>query len=147
MNSIIKKLSVSKLSVEQVMTKTVFYLSSDIRVKDAIQIFVKNKISGAPLILPTTKILLSVVSESDLIKFAAMDGLDQPLQNFLNKLPELSNLVTARTTDTFGELFKKFLLNPVRRVIVVSRDGHVLGIVSRRDIMAAFVSESESEAI
>jgi predicted transcriptional regulator len=143
MTSVIKKLSVSTLKVSEVMTKNVFCLSSETTVKDAIRIFVANKISGAPLILPATKILLSVVSEADLIKFAAMDGLDHQIKVYLDKLPKLEDMVTARSYDSFGELFKKFLLKPVRRVIVVSDDGHVVGIVSRRDIMSAFVKESE----
>ena len=141
MSAIVKKLSVSTLKVEQVMTKNVFCLSSDMTIKTAIQDFILRKISGAPLILPATELLLTVVSEADLIKFAAMDGLDQPLKDFIPRLPALEDMVTVRAKDSFGELFKKFILKPVRRVIVVSDDGHVVGIVSRRDIMSAFIKD------
>ena len=143
MSSIVKKLSVSTLKVENIMTKNVFCLSAATTVKDAIKIYVELAISGAPLILPTTEILLTVVSESDLIKFAAMDGLDKPLNDFIDRLPKLEDMVTARAEDSFGALFKKLLLKPVRRVIVVTPAGHVVGIVSRRDVMKAFVEEDE----
>jgi CBS domain-containing protein len=127
------------------MTKNVFCLGSEVTVKEAIRIFVEKKISGAPVILTKTGILLSLISEADLIRFAAMDGLNYPIYNFLEKLPKFVDLITVRANDSFGELFKKFLIKPVRRVLVVSDDGRVLGIVSRRDIMTAFVRESDND--
>lgn len=139
MNQVIKKLPVSKLNIEQVMTADVWCLTSEMTVRKAIDLFIRKQISGAPLVHHATKILLSVVSEADLIKFAAMDGLDEPLMFFMDRLPGLSDLITAKPKEAFAELFKKFLLNPVRRVIVINEQEQVVGLVSRRDVMKAFL--------
>ena len=139
MNSVVKKLPVSKLSIKDVMVKGVWCLTSDMTVRTAIEMLIHQKISGAPLVHRDTNLLLSVVSEADLIKFAAMDSLDDPLIALMDKLPTVSQLVTAKPEEAFSELFKKFLLNPVRRVVVINESNQVVGLVSRRDVMAAFL--------
>lgn len=142
MNAVVKKLPVSKLKIHEVMTQEVWCLTSDMTVRRAMDLFIRKKISGAPMVDPGTKILLSVVSEADLIKFAAMDALDEALWTHMDKLPTLRDLVTVKPQDPFSELFKKFLTKPVRRVIVVDDHEQVVGLVSRRDVMAAFLKDS-----
>lgn len=136
---VIKKLPVSKLAIKDVMVKGVWCLTSDMTVRTAIEMLIQQKISGAPLVHRDTNLLLSVVSEADLIKFAAMDALENPLIMHMDKLPTVSQLITVRSEEAFSELFKKFLVNPVRRVVVVNDNNQVIGLVSRRDVMAAFL--------
>lgn len=137
--STVKRLPVSKLFIADVMVSPVWCLTSAMTVRQAIELLVEKEISGAPLVQHSSNILLSVVSEADLIKFAAMDTLDLPLMLHMDKLPGLEELITAKPTQAFSEVFKKFLLNPVRRVVVVNDQLQVVGMVSRRDVMSAFI--------
>lgn len=84
-------------------------------------------------------VIVSVVSEADLMKFAAIGSLDEPLLLHLDKLPAQENLVVVLPEDPFSEAFKKFLTKPVRRVIVIDHYQKPVGIVSRRDIIKSFL--------
>lgn len=137
-----KKLSVSSLKAEDIMTKTVFAFNMNTTVREAILELLDRKISGAPIIEPKTTLVLSIASEADLMKFAAMDGLDQQLSSFVDKLPMATNIISARPNDVFADVFKLFLTKPVRRVIITDDGGRLQGIISRRDIMRSFVIEN-----
>jgi len=59
------------------------------------------------------------------------------------KLPKFEKLVTIGRSEHFKELFKKFLINPLRSAIVVDSMGKLQGVVFRRDILKAFVATAE----
>lgn len=101
--------------------------------------FIEKKISGAPVVEKNSLKVISVVSESDLMRFAALGGLEQPLSDFSGKLVPAGQLVTVQPDDPFSEVFKRFLTKPVRRVLVLDKDKNIVGIVSRRDMIAAFL--------
>ncbi len=77
------------------------------------------------------------------MRFAALGGLDQPLTDFAQKLVPAGQLVKVQPGDPFSEVFKLFLTKPVRRVLVVDKDMNLVGIVSRRDMIAAFLKSEE----
>lgn len=134
-----KKMAVSSFHVKDIMTAPVRTLSMDMTVRKAIEFLVNNEISGAPLVDNKTGKPITVCSEADLMKFAAMDGLDKYVVEFLDKLP--TQLFKVKPNDTFAEVFKAFLTRPVRRVLVVDDQGKLQGVVSRRDIIKSFLAD------
>lgn len=132
-----KKLGVSTLKIRDLMQTDVTSFTMGTHIKDAIAILIEKGISGGPVIDPASKKVLTVISELDLMRFAAMDGLDKPILQFMNKLP--AKLVTCKSEDPFSEVFKLFLTHSIRRVIVVDDKEHLVGVVSRRDVMRAFL--------
>jgi predicted transcriptional regulator len=139
-----KKLSVRHLVVDQFMTAKVECVTFAMTVKDCITLFLHKNFSGAPVVDQAQR-LVSIVSESDLMKFAAAGGLNDPLQKFALKLVPLSKVVAVNHGAAFSEVFKKFLENPVRRVVVIDGNGKVLGIVSRGNVLRAFIETEAAE--
>ena len=113
-------------------------------VREGIKLLVNQEISGAPIV-KVRKTLLTVISEFDFAKFAAKGGLDSPISDFLKELSNTNNVVTVKKEDSFRDLFKKFLMNPVRRVIVVDAALSIEGVVARRDILKAFIEASSDQ--
>ena len=131
--------SVATLKIHEIMTPSPIAVIFNDKVRDIMQIFIDKKISGAAVIEPATGKVLSVVSESDLMKIAALNNLNEPLLAFKSKLPQTADLITVHPDDAFAEVFKQLITKPVRRVLVVDRDMHLLGIIARRDILKAFL--------
>ncbi len=140
-----KKSGVSTLRIFEIMTPNPFSLNLTATLREIIKTFIEMKISGAPVVERGSLKVISVVSESDLMRFAAMGGLDQPLSGFIQKLVPAAQLVTVQAEDPFSEVFKRFLTKPVRRVLVVDKKMTLVGIVSRRDMIAAFLKSEEKE--
>ncbi len=142
-----KKSSVSTLHIFEIMTPEPFSVTMSESIRSIIKTFIAKKISGAPVVEKGSLKVISVVSESDLMRFAALGELDQPLSDFHGKLVPANQLVTVEANDPFSEVFKRFLTKPVRRVLVVDKKMNLVGIVSRRDMIAAFLkSEEKKEA-
>ena len=120
------------------MTANVISVMSSYTVKDTIELLLNKKISGAPIV-DANRLVITVVSEADLMKFAVTNPLDTPIHKFLSFLTPTKDLITVQKTDSFKSIFKQFLTKPVRRVIVVDPQGRLEGIVSRSNILKAFL--------
>lgn len=138
-----KKSSVSTLHIFEIMTPSPFAVTLGDSLRTIIKAFIEKKVSGAPVVEKGSLKVISVVSESDLMRFAALGGLDQPLSDFSQKLVPSGQLVTVQPNDPFSEVFKRFLTKPVRRVLVIDKQMNLVGIVSRRDMIAAFLKSEE----
>ncbi len=133
-----KKLAAGALQVKDVMTTEVHSVSASSTIEDIVKLFLSHNISGAPIIDANRKVV-SVVSQSDLIQFIAMGGLQKRIGDFSKKLPEPNDLICVKTSDPFKEVFKLFLTKPVRRIIVTDGTGHLQGIVSKSNLLKAFM--------
>lgn len=132
---------VAAMHVKDIMTSNVHVIGMDMTVRKAIEFLVDKGISGAPMVDSQTGKPITVCSEADLMKFAAMDGLDKYVVEFLDKLP--NQLFKVKPDDSFAEVFKAFLTRPVRRVLVVDSQGRLQGVVSRRDIIKSFLADKK----
>ena len=101
-----------------------------------------KQISGAPIIDQNAKVI-SVISQSDLLQFIALDGMTKTVNTYLPKLPQIEDLVSVRKTDLFRDVFRQFLVKPVGRIIVTDGNGGLQGLVSKSNLLKAF---KEAEA-
>lgn len=138
-------ISVAGFKIREIMTSNPISVYFNDTIRHIMQLFIEKKISGAAVVEAATGKVLSVVSESDLMKFAALGNLESPLANFKAKLTSVADLVTVHPEEAFTEVYRRFLTKPVRRVLVVDQNLHLIGIVSRRDILKAFL-ESQPQA-
>jgi predicted transcriptional regulator len=134
----------SGITIEKLMTTEVETLSPTTTVGQAIELFLSKKISGTPIVDQAERVI-SVVSEADLMKFAAIAGLKKPLQDFLGKLTPADKLVTVAKSDSFVQVFKQFMTKPVRRVLVTDSNGRLQGLVSRRNLLEIFLKIKKEE--
>ncbi len=123
-----------EVTVASLMVTDVKSVTVDMTVKTAIGLLLKHGISGAPVI-DSMKTVISVVSQSDLMKLAATKGLTATIGTCLQSLPKKESLVTLKRDVTFAELYRKFLATPVHRLIVIDDTGRLQGLVSRSTVL------------
>jgi predicted transcriptional regulator len=133
-----KKPAVKALRVEEMMTIDVVAVTPVMTLKEVVKLFLERRISGAPVIDQNGNVI-SVISQTDLIQFIALDGMAGQVNQYLKKLPKTENVVSVRKTDLFRDVFKEFLIKPVRRIIVVDDNGRLQGIVSKSNLLKAFL--------
>lgn len=128
----------TNLTVEDFMSKGVIAVELGTTVKAAIELLLEKKIGGCPVVT-SSHAIVSVVSALDLMKFAAMGGLDKKLQAFSDKMVKTDKVITIQRTEKFAAAFKLFLNQKVGRLIVVDGNGRVLGVVTRSSMLKVFM--------
>ncbi len=112
--------SVMKTDVLTVMRKT--------PVNEAIEILVKENITGLPVVNEDMT-LAGIISEKDVLSILYTDKLDAPVEDFMTE-----DVVTFDQDDNMIDLADCFEKKDFRRVPVLA-NGKVVGIVSRKDII------------
>ena len=128
-----------QLTAQGIMVTEVHCVYPSTTVRDAIQLLTSKKISGAPVV-DTSRRVVSVLSEGDCLKLAAVVGLDKTISAGLNHLPQGDKLITLKSSASFKEVYKVFVSNRLHRVIIVDSAGRLQGIVSRSNILKLLIS-------
>jgi CBS domain-containing protein len=116
-----------ELKVSEVMTREPFTTSTLMTMEEALDIFNKNRISGAPVL--ENGALVGVISIEDLIRALRKNDLSAPVQNYMT-----TNLVTIRDTDTVIEALKLFVNTKLGRLIVIDSENQMAGIITKGDV-------------
>ena len=145
------------MKVEQVMTRDVVTVTPETPLKEAALILAERRISGLPVCDETSRVV-GVVSENDIL-FKEL-GPDQrrggPLAWLLDPAPSRSPKTIARTTAEamtspavttrpkaqVSEAARVMVERGVNRLPVV-KEGRLVGIVTRADLVNAFVRSDE----
>lgn len=117
------------------MVKKLITLRPEMDVFDAVQLLLRNRISGAPVIGPRGE-YLGIFSEKCCMHVLLDAAYEQLPTNHVGAFMDTD----ARTIDPDTGLLtiaQVFLLSSYRRLPVVEEDGHLLGQVSRRDVLRA----------
>jgi predicted transcriptional regulator len=131
------KVNVASLRAEDIMIAAVHAVIPTMSIKEVVDLFLEKGISGSPIVDQNYKVM-SVISQSDLIQFLALDGMTKTVIHYLPRLPKVEQIVRVRKSDSFKDIFKQFLQHPVRRIIVTDDNGHLQGIVSKSTLLRAF---------
>ena len=147
------------MKVKEVMVKEVDSLSPDISVKEAMDILLKRKISGLPVIdtagklagMFTEKSILSYLLPSYIEKVGRFVYEENPKAT-KKKLAELCQIkisqlmrkevVTTTEETALCEAARIMLTQKARRLPVVDKEGKVVGIIAREDILRAMNKEA-----
>ncbi len=124
--------------VQDLMTSAVHRVKPEMKVYEAIELLTRYMISGAPIVDQGDKIM-SVLSEGDLLRLAATEGLDATIAHCLLQLTPTKKLITLEKHQSFADAYKLFLKHSLHRIIVVDGNGRLNGIVTRADILRIFV--------
>ncbi len=105
--------------------------SPDTPLKDALKIMKDNNV-GSVLIVSGGK-LVGIFTERDLVK-ALLEGakLDDPINKYMNPSP-----VVAKEDEGLESVVRKMLNEGFRHLPVVDSEGHVLGVISIKDVAEA----------
>lgn len=118
---------------EDIMTKNLITLKESMDIYEAVGIFLKNKISGAPVIDETGH-LTGMLSEKDCLRLlldgAYHDAPDGKVSEYMTDVKQSVN-INADILTIAGI----FINNPFKRVPVLDENGALAGQISRTDVL------------
>lgn len=120
------------VNVQDLMIKKVHKIKLEMTIHEAMGFLLQHKISGAPVVDAMNKVV-TVVSQTDLMKLAPKMGLQEQINQCLNDLPK--QIICLHKNSTFTELYRAFLTYPVHRIIIIDSEGRVQGLVSRSNVL------------
>lgn len=132
------KISVKHKLAHEIMSSPVKVMTLTMTVRDAIRFLMVYRLSGAPLIDHLGQ-LVSLVSELDLMQIGALDGTGATLLEAKHRLPKKTDILSVKPDTAFVDIFRLFLENSLRQLLVLDDNKHVIGIIARRDILKAYI--------
>ncbi len=122
-------------TARELMVSNLITLTPDMEVLDALDVLLRYRISGAPVVDESNR-FVGIFSEKSCMQFvvwAAYDGLPS---NRLMKFVDTDPTVIDQETDMLT-IAQTFLNAACRRLPVLDSEGRLLGQISRRDVMGA----------
>ena len=129
-------------SIKEFMAKQLITFQSDTPIETAMESFLDNKISGAP-VLDNQGNLVGVLSEKDCMKTLFESSYYNNLGGFVKEYMS-TDLKTINIHDTLSNVADEFIKSRFRRFPVMEGD-KLVGQISRRDILRAIVKLSNEE--
>lgn len=115
---------------ETVMKSDVITVTRDTPIYEAIRILVESDITGLPVVNDDMT-LAGIITEKDVLKLL-YDNRDEPgnVEDYMTE-----DVIRFEHQDSIIDIARSFMDNHFRRVPIVA-DGKLVGIVSRKDIIA-----------
>ena len=129
-------------SIKEFMAKQLITFQSDTPIEAAMESFLENKISGAPVLDDQGK-LVGVLSEKDCMRTLFESSYYNNLGGFVKEYMS-TDLKTINIHDTLSNVADEFIKSRFRRFPVMEGD-KLVGQISRRDILRAIVKLSNEE--
>jgi CBS domain-containing protein len=119
------------VKARDIMTTNVVWVSKDTPASEAAEILLKNQITGMP-VLAEDMTLVGVVTEKDLLRLfhAGGDREESTVGDFMTR-----PAVYYRENESCKAICEFMLVNYFRRIPVAAKNGQVVGIVSRPDVL------------
>ena len=116
-----------ELRIHEVMTENVLCLSPDLSMKEAVDTFQRDRISGAPVTEGDN--LIGILSMEDLMRALQENGLASPVRDYMSP-----NVISVREYDPVVEALRTFNKTKFGRLPVLDDNDHVSGIITKGDI-------------
>jgi len=130
------------LKVKDVMTKDVVSVKKETPIYEAMEIMRKKDITGMPVI-EEDMTLVGVITEKDVIRlfYANEEEKNQTVGFFMTR-----PAVSYRENENLRSVCDFMMINYFRRVPVVSKQGKLVGIISRPDIIDYILEQRQQNA-
>ncbi len=130
------------LKVKDVMTKDVVSVKKETPIYEAMEIMRKKDITGMPVI-EDDMTLVGVITEKDVLRLFYADGdeKNQTVAFFMTR-----PAVSYRENENLRSVCDFMMINYFRRVPVVSKQGKLVGIISRPDIIDYILEQKRQNA-
>ncbi len=116
-----------ELRINEVMTEDVFCLTPDMTMESALDIFQRERISGAPV--KEDEELIGILSIEDLIRSLREQEIERTVREYMT-----SEITTIRALDPVVEALKTFSRTQYGRLPVLDENGKLVGIITKGDI-------------
>jgi len=127
-----------ELSVKEVMTSDVKVLSPDMKMIDVVNLFRRERISGAPLVDGNQ--LLGIISMEDLIRCLCKSDLQSKASKYMTK-----DIFTVNEHEHAIEALKIFVNTKVGRLPVINKNNELIGIITKGDITRGVLKALEKD--
>jgi CBS domain-containing protein len=131
------EIKIKPVRVKDVMTKNVKFLKENDTLKDAVELFSKNKISGAPVVSKNKPV--GVISESDILKIVGEDNIlnikDVEILKTTKVKDVMNKPIVVKHEDTLEYVINLMNKHDINRLPVINEKGKLVGIVARADVM------------
>jgi CBS domain-containing protein len=121
------------LTAGAIMTPTLVTVRPDVSIEEAIDILLREQISGLP-VLDEDDRLIGVITEFALLAIAY----DRRVTNHTVSQHMTRDLITVDVDDPVSRVADLCIVHRVRRVPVI-KDGRMVGVIARRDVLRALV--------
>ena len=130
------------LTAADIMARSEATLDPESDLHAAMERLFKGRLTGAPVV-DDEGTLLGMLTERDCLKVmvdGALDGLPRgKVSDYMTSPAE-----SIRPTASLYDIARVFLTRSYRKLPVMDRDGHMIGQVSRRDILVAIESARDN---
>jgi CBS domain-containing protein len=129
------------LKVRDIMTKDVISVKKDAPIYEAVDVLLTNQITGVPVV-EDDMTLVGILTEKDLLRlfYASEEEKDKTVEYFMTR-----PAVHYNENDSLQSICDFMMINYFRRVPVTSKDGKVVGIISRPDVLRYILDKRRSE--
>ena len=120
------------LKAKDIMTTNVVSVKKETPIYEAMELLIKNEITGMPVV-DDDMTLLGVISEKDCLRlfYADEEEKNKTVRYFMTQ-----PAVYYNENDSLKTICDFMMINYFRRVPVTSKKGKVVGILSRPDVVA-----------
>jgi CBS domain-containing protein len=139
-----------RMNARDVMTRDVVSVASDTPMRKIAALLVEKRISGVPVVdgsgAPIGMVSeaerearqdwwLTTLAEGEAVNPEFLTSLNYPTARDMMSAP----VISVREETSLGEIAELLTTHRIKRVPVVVRDGRIVGIVSRADLVRALV--------
>jgi CBS domain-containing protein len=115
------------------MSSRLIVAKEGMNVEDALKLLVNNKITGLPVVNGAGQ-MVGILSEYDIIARVGNQKKLDP-ESFKGDLPYTKIVEAVEEDTTLEDILDRFIKAKCRRLPVLDKDGRLVGIISRRDVM------------
>ncbi len=125
------------------MTTDVVSVTKDTPIFEAMELLIKNEITGMPVI-DDDMTLVGVISEKDCLRlfYADEEEKNKTVQYFMTQ-----PAVHYNENDSLKTICDFMMINYFRRIPVTTKKGKVAGILSRPDVVAHILQQRRKETV
>jgi len=139
----VKKEELNPALVSEYMTTKLITFKPNQPIADVMEILIKNKISGGPVVNDSNE-LLGIISEGDCIKHISESRYyNMPVDNDNVDKHMVTNVETIEGSLNIFEAAEQFLQSKRRRFPIVE-NGKLVGQISQKDILIAAMEQKAS---
>lgn len=131
------------MRVVDLMSTEVISVSPQTPIKDAARLMFRHRVSGLP-VCDEASCLVGIITEADFLRIEVARDEAETLQPIETVDQVMSRgVVTVGPDEPIADAAKKMVVHDVKRMPVVDDGDHVLGIISRLDVVAVFTRPDE----
>jgi CBS domain-containing protein len=127
--------SMPAVTAREMMVRNLITLCPDMDALEALDVLLRNHISGAPVV-DENGVFLGIFSEKSCMRFVVSMAYDGMPSTDVQSLIDVDPPTIDEETDMLT-IAQKFLTESCRRLPVLDADGKLRGQISRRDVMRA----------